>query len=213
MSNGFASGKGTVSLRRYLEGFNPKISFILYKRERHAIISPMDVKNFSREKQTQARASNAPAPPSIPDNKKTVYPFFFFVGLGIVGFCVAAALFAFFSRTHANKIPSLPVSKNIINETTVMPQASLSALEKRAVAPSAEVVPQKAIAPSPEQETSLPTLTLSGIVFGQTGSSFALINGKIVPEGSFIEGAKVEKISSDTVELSFGEKRIVLRSR
>jgi hypothetical protein len=41
----------------------------------------------------------------------------------------------------------------------------------------------------------------------------ALINGRVVPEGGMVDGAKIEKISSDEVELSFEGQKIILRSR
>ncbi|MFB3919436.1 MAG: general secretion pathway protein GspB [Candidatus Velamenicoccus archaeovorus] len=58
----------------------------------------------------------------------------------------------------------------------------------------------------------MPTLSLSGILYSDA-ESLALINGKVVPEGGTVDGAKVEKISSDEVELSFEGQKIVLRSR
>ena len=52
-----------------------------------------------------------------------------------------------------------------------------------------------------------------GIMYSGEGSeNFAILNGKIVSPGMMISGARLEKIGPDRVELSFDERKIILRS-
>ena len=171
----------------------------------------MDMKNF-QEKEVKATSSESGTTTAVP--KKTDHPLLFFFGLAILGFCLTAALFAFFSKPNTNLTPRKNISKIVPNESKPMPQEVAPISAKETPASKSGVVPEKPpIVSAPEQDASPVSLILSGIVFGPNGGSLALINGKVVSEGALVEGAKVEKISSDTVELSLREKKIVLRSR
>lgn len=124
----------------------------------------------------------------------------FVVVLTVCGFFLAAALFAFFSGSK--KPPVVPKA-----QTAHAPVVSLPV--------QAPVVEASMFQGSPAESTTplpLPTLSLSGILYSGT-ESLALINGKVVPEGGTVDGAKIEKINSDEVELSFEGQKIVLRSR
>jgi len=125
----------------------------------------------------------------------------FIVVFGVGGFFLAAALFAFFSGSK--KTQKLP-----------KPQAAPAVIPS-VPAPAAPVVetPQPQSPPAESTVSSaVPTLSLSGILYSDA-ESLALINGRVVPEGGMVDGAKVEKISSDEVELSFEGQKIILRSR
>ncbi len=147
----------------------------------------------------------APTTPSQPlkqplqplDLKKTGLPPLLLVGFVFLGFVVAAVLFAYFSKPTAQ--PKAPLA--------AAPTVSATAME---VVPAP--VPATAVDSVPAEERPLPVLTLSGILFGPEGS-LALINGRIVREGGMVEGAKLVKVSSDRVELSFDDQKIILRSK
>lgn len=85
-----------------------------------------------------------------------------------------------------------------------------------APAPIVEVmqpaIPQDPAAAEPKKERPLPALALSGILFSEQGS-VALINGRLIKEGSVIDGATLKKVYTDKVELVFEDKRITLRAR
>ncbi|HAJ56210.1 MAG TPA: hypothetical protein DCL35_00380 [Candidatus Omnitrophica bacterium] len=142
-------------------------------------------------------------PPLQPiDIKRTGLPTSLIIGLVLVGFIGAGLLFAVFSRPGLQK----EASKQKPDQAAAIP------------APSAivEIIPEpdaKATAKSAAKQASpVPVLTLSGILFGEQGS-LALINGRVVREGGLIEGARLDKVSSDRVELSFEGKKIILRSK
>jgi|GEM_PF-4852853 len=56
----------------------------------------------------------------------------------------------------------------------------------------------------PSADKKLPLFYLSGIFFSD-GEYLALINDQLVQADDFIEGAQVQKIDSDGVEIKFGE--------
>jgi len=144
-------------------------------------------------------------PPLQPlDIKKPGIPPPLLLIIVVAGFALAAAIFAFLSKAAtknalAQKQKQAPISK-----------------PKAVSVPPMEVVPAQPppgpVSQEPVEAKPVPTLTLSGILFSEKGSA-ALINGKIVSEGGSVEGAKLEKISSDKVELSFEGQKIILRSR
>jgi len=51
------------------------------------------------------------------------------------------------------------------------------------------------------ESPSLPSLVLGGIFFDEEGGSLVIINNRIAKEGVYIEGAKINKIYKDKVEL------------
>ena len=120
----------------------------------------------------------------------------FFIALG---FGLAAAGFAFFSKSFTKTNLQEQSSKKAVLPQTIV----------EVVIPALVNTTEKTPA---EPEKPIPTLTLSGILFGESGS-FALINGRVIPEGGKVDGAVVDKISPDRVELSFEGNKITLRSR
>jgi len=133
------------------------------------------------------------------DLKKSGHPPLQLIFFVVFGFGLAAAGFAFFSKSFTKTNPPKQPTK-----TAVLPQTIVEVITPAAV-DTAEKMPA-------EPEKPLPTLTLSGILFGESGS-FALINGRVIPEGGKVDGAVVDKISTDRVELSFEGKKITLKSR
>lgn len=127
----------------------------------------------------------------------------FIVVFGVGGFFLAAALFAFFSGSKkAQKLPK-PQAAPVAVPSVPAPAAPAPVVET----PQPQNPPAESAVPS-----TMPALSLSGILYSDA-ESLALINGRVVPEGGMVDGAKVEKISSDEVELSFEGQKIVLRSR
>lgn len=143
-------------------------------------------------------------PPSQPlkeplqplDLKKTGLPPLALVGFVFLGFVAAAVLFAYFSKSAQPKVAPAQVPAAPVTIMEVVP------------APVTETAPENI----PAEDRPVPVLTLSGILFGPEGS-LALINGRIVREGGMVDGAKLEKISSDRVELSFDGQKVILRSK
>ncbi len=125
------------------------------------------------------------------------------VVFGVCGFFLAAALFAFFSG---------PKKTQKFPELHSVPAAVPSSPATTAPAPVVETPQIQTLPAESAASSTMPTLSLSGILYSDA-ESLALINGKVVPEGGTVDGAKVEKISSDEVELSFEGQKIVLRSR
>ena len=144
--------------------------------------------------------------PSIPLNrKKFILPSPLLIILVVLGFCFAILIFSFLSKRAAK---TFPVPKTEVKDASQIPSPDT-------VQTVTEQVP--AILSGTEEGSSLaekpmPFLSLSGIVYDITGSA-ALINGKVVPEGGFVEGARLDKVFSDRVELTFEGKKIILRNR
>lgn len=120
---------------------------------------------------------------------------------GVIGFFLAAMMFAFFTKKNDKKNIELKNSKaNLLSNLTAVPQQNVSNMTDASL--SVENV----------SESVVPTLTLTGILFSEDGSA-ALINGRIVPLGGLVDGARVEKIFPHRVELSYDNQTITLRSQ
>jgi hypothetical protein len=142
-------------------------------------------------------------PPLQPLNlKKTGLPTNVLIALVLIGFGLAALAFYFLaqlvtgskdkSKTKAVVTDQIPPSQTVVE----------------VVAPK-----QEKPAAAPRVLRELPTLTLTGIMYsGEGRENYAILNGKILTEGGMISGAKLERIGPDRVELSFDERRIILRS-
>lgn len=67
--------------------------------------------------------------------------------------------------------------------------------------------PQTATLPQPTVSTSLPKLTVTGIGWQKDNADrLAIVNGRAVPEGAVIEGARIEEIFPDRVKFSMGDQ-------
>ena len=148
----------------------------------------------------------------------------------VLGFIGASYLFSFITRQAkvteikppiktmqiASQQPSVekvvpPLQQKIVEtQKTVSPQKG----QIQIAVETATELPTKEIAQEPVKEPeitsqekavqkppTLPNLVLSGIFFDKSGESFALINDKIAREGNYIEGAKLNKIYFDKVEM------------
>ncbi len=123
------------------------------------------------------------------------------LGIVVLGFTLAGILFSC-------------LAKGILKKSQAKAKPAVAQAQKPKTV--IEVKPQEAAedtaAVMPQTPKELPALNLSGILFSPKGSSCALINGKIVPEGSSIQGVVVEKVLRDKVELSFEGRKFTMRS-
>lgn len=136
--------------------------------------------------------------PSFDLNKLQHSPFILVVWI-VFGFSLAA--FAFSLLVRPEVVPT--------------PRAVVPAVESNEVVVTLAGPPEPVLSDT-EQETPIevPVFVLEGIIYSEQGQgSAALIDGKVVPEGTLIKGARVEKITPETVELSFEGKPITLRAR
>lgn len=143
------------------------------------------------------------APLSI---KKFALPSPLLIILVVLGFGFAILIFSFFTR-------------RVVKTSPPVPQAEVKDASKIAESPSPQpITAQNPVVPAgTQQDSSLaekptPFLSLSGILYDSQGS-VALINGRVVPEGGLIEGARLDKVFSDRVELTFEGKKIILKNR
>lgn len=127
------------------------------------------------------------------------------VVFAVLGFFLSAMIFALVSKALSKK--------NLVQKQKAIPVASVAETGgTNLTAKVAAEVPAVAVKEEPEVSKTLPTLKLTGILVSDNGN-IALINGRVVPEGSTVDGAVVKKVTNDTVELSFEGQKIVLRSR
>lgn len=134
------------------------------------------------------------------------HPASLFILLGVVGFGLAALLFSVLSKSSSKHDASKPVQEAPVVEAISFSESPVVEAQKK--------VNQEPAAKKEEALTakSLPSLTLSGIIFDETGS-LALINGRIVKEGYLIDGVKLEKVYADKIELNFEGKKFFLKAR
>ncbi len=161
-----------------------------------------DLKSGQKETPLPLKQEILAVPKGLLPHLKTDRTLWFIVVFGVCGFFLAAALFAFFSGSK--KTPKFPNPQPV---AAVVPAPAAATPVVVVEAPKPQASPEGSTTPS-----AVPTLSLSGILYSDA-ESLALINGRVVPEGGTVDGAKVEKISSDEVELSFEGQKIVLRSR
>ncbi|RKY31892.1 MAG: hypothetical protein DRP74_03940 [Candidatus Omnitrophota bacterium] len=127
------------------------------------------------------------------------YKIYLLYGLVLfAGIFAALAIFRFVSSTAEKKIASS-------NETPSTISIASSGVPQQALpAPSEGPMAVTRLLQKP-----LPSLVLNGIFFAKDGA-YALINNRIVRKGGEIEGAKVESITSNSVELSYAGETFTL---
>lgn len=147
--------------------------------------------------------NSSPKPPlQSPSLKKTGLPTNVLIALVLIGFGLAALIFYFVAQAVTGSRGQSRVS------TASASQAAASKTVVEVLASN-----QDKPAPAPKILRDLPTLVLTGIMYsGEGRENYVILNGKILTEGGMISGAKLEKIGPNRVELSFDERRIVMRS-
>lgn len=142
--------------------------------------------------------SNAAAPEIKPaaskHSKVTVYLVYLFVAM--LGALTTKILFGVI--TNYPQKGKLTVAKNLGSTPNKTPDKLPEALPALALPVSSAGIVSAQTADA--RKTDLPRLVLSGIVFSPY-NSYALINNKIVKQGDKINGATVERINEDNVEL------------
>jgi hypothetical protein len=96
------------------------------------------------------------------------------------------------------------IKSTLTDKHTMYPKVSRITMTGKEKTP-AKVVPLSAPkAEPPTTDKKLPLFYLNGIFFSD-GEYLALINDQLVQTGGFIEGAQVQKIDSEGVDIKFGE--------
>ena len=113
-----------------------------------------------------------------------------------VGLIVAKLGFDLLSPSPKQRLAQAvsPIVSNVASQQKITPSAPST--------PRAKVI-----------QDTLPAsnFVLNGIFFSG-GSTYALVNNKIVQPGDSIDGAQVLSISAETVELKLGDSTITLRT-
>lgn len=94
-------------------------------------------------------------------------------------------------------------------KTAQVPKKTATAIREPAVFSPA---PDKPVLVKEEKEAPEANFVLNGIFFSDN-DGYALINNQIVRENDLVDGARVKKITANTVELSSQEKLITLSTR
>jgi len=159
----------------------------------------------------------AAKPAFVSSHKPKVYLLYILAVVFVVG--LAVLLFNPFTIKSKRPDPqispeTLPIAtKQEIPPFDIAPASAVSIEQPGSLNPSANpAVDQAALSVQPQAQENLPpVLALSG-VFISDNETYALVNNKIVRKGDIIDGAVVQKIAMDEVELEFGGKTIQLRN-
>lgn len=95
-------------------------------------------------------------------------------------------------------------------KTAQAPKKAAIALQQPAALPAQPEEP--ALAKKEEKDVPEAAFVLNGIFFSDN-DGYALINNQIVRENESVDGARVTKITANTVELNNQEKPIILSTR
>ena len=103
----------------------------------------------------------------------------------------------------------------VVNEPKITYQAPKPIVSPM---PKPQVLPMPTLIPKPEpvvwhpaaQEIAFPSLKLQGVMVGEDMHQ-AIINGQVVPLFGTIDGARVDSVSKEGVELSFSGKKVFLK--
>ncbi|MFH0877313.1 MAG: general secretion pathway protein GspB [Candidatus Omnitrophota bacterium] len=145
--------------------------------------------------------------PRIEMNKLQHSPLILVVWV-IFGFSLSAFVFSLVARSSSSS------SKKAQPSVQKVPDVVAVAEPDQVLANVLESQEPVLSEPEPAMPAEVPAFSLEGIIYSEQGQgSVALINGKVVPEGGLVKGARVEKITPETVELSFEGTPITLRSR
>jgi len=132
--------------------------------------------------------------------------------LNIIISCIICAVLGSYSArllfdhiTNTQNISDTALKPRLVAAKSAAAAASVS-LPLPSFPPPASPAAKGARKTSPTQAKipPQPAFVLNGIVFSP-GSSYALVNNKIVKEGDKIEGATVVRITEDSVELKDGD--------
>jgi hypothetical protein len=109
------------------------------------------------------------------------------------------------SEAEVSIIPATTAPRRGADGPSAVPASPTPAVACVAPAAGPAVAP-----PANPPVAATPNLKLSAIMSGPTGEA-ALINGKLIQVGETIEGARLESIAGQTVQLVFDGKTITIR--
>jgi len=107
-----------------------------------------------------------------------------------VGTIIAVGVVSYLTSTINREVALVPENIKPIAEGYVPPQVPVASAAKQETTPIGSLI----------NKLSNPHLTLNGIVYG-IGKPAAIIENKILEEGSSIKGSRVIKINIDSVEM------------
>ncbi|MDD5561278.1 MAG: hypothetical protein PHT50_04000 [Candidatus Omnitrophica bacterium] len=123
----------------------------------------------------------------VPGKKPKLKTCLIYIAIFVVGIFLSSLLFKIINR----KISSFRLSP--LHKTAAAPEVK-SETEQALPSATPIILPQ-------EQEKPKKSFVLNGIFFSDN-SGYALVNNQIIKENDLIDGAKVEKITANTVEIN-----------
>lgn len=154
----------------------------------------MSIINEALKKTGQHIQENEAKKNSLPDKKTGPRPLLLYILILLVGISLSSFIFSLLGH----KIKTVEVSKK-----------AAIAIQQPAILPPLPVEPVLA---KEEKKAPEAAFVLNGIFFSDN-DGYALINNQIVRENESVDGAKVTKITANTVELNNQEKLITLSTR
>lgn len=124
--------------------------------------------------------------------KKSRFPYFVFVLVGVTGLILMRLVFGLLVKA--------PVEKNIDNNSN-KDRISIQSQSPSIIGKPLPEISQEKLKPQPSSY-AFSRLRLSGI-FSDGQKSYAIINNRILREGDSIEGSRLLRILSNSVELEF----------
>jgi len=153
----------------------------------------MSIINEALKKTEQHIQENAAKRNSLPAKLSGPNPFLLYILILLAGIALSSFIFSLLG----------PKIK------TVAPKKAAIAIQQPVSLPP---LPEKPDLAKEEQKAPEATFVLNGIFFSDK-DGYALVNNQIVRENDSVDGAKVTKITANTVELNSQEKLITLSTR
>ncbi|MFA5118240.1 MAG: hypothetical protein WC695_05250 [Candidatus Omnitrophota bacterium] len=161
----------------------------------------MSIINDALKKVEQSREQKTDAPSGVKPKRDLTLPLVYVI-VGCLGFLTAKTAYSFINA-HFSKQPR---QEKAVEKNISLPAFRNSAVKQAKTPPAAIAVPAAKetmkVPARPSSETpDASGFALNGVFFsGNEG--FALINNHIVKEGDSIEGAVIQRITLDEVDLS-----------
>jgi hypothetical protein len=160
----------------------------------------MSIINDALKKVDQSREQKTDAPPGVkPKRNPALY--LAYVVIGCLGFLTAKSAYVFINSYFSARLSQeKPLEKNIGLPVAKSPIKQIRTLPVAVPQPQAQET-KKSLRPQSSEIPDASGFVLNGVFFSDN-IGFALINNHIVKEGDSIEGAVIQKITMDEVDLS-----------